>query len=84
MTPASSASGTGGIPIAIPIPFTAADSPTPGMIARIQQAAGAAGVDPKVAEALASLSQDVIERIVWEVVPDLAESIIREQQSRSA
>jgi len=85
---AAASASTGGadakIPIAIPIPFTAADSPTPGMVERLQQAAGAGGVDPKVAEALASLSRDVIERVVWEVVPELAEAIIREQQAKSA
>lgn len=82
---AGMAAGSGGvIPIAIPIPFTAADSPTPGMVARLQEAAGAAGVDPSVAEAIAALSREVIERIVWEVVPDLAESIIREHQAQSA
>lgn len=39
-----------------------------------------AGLDPNGPEmaALLKLSQDVIERIVWEVVPDLAEIIIRE------
>jgi CheY-like chemotaxis protein len=67
----------GAIPIAIPIPFTAADSPTPGMVERLRQAAAVGGVDPKVAEAIASLSREVIEAIVWEVVPELAESIIR-------
>ncbi len=38
------------------------------------------GVDPNGPEvrAIVNLSQDVIERIVWEVVPDLAEAIIRE------
>ncbi|MCX4245851.1 response regulator transcription factor [Paraliomyxa miuraensis] len=77
----TSSAAPGSIPIAIPIPFTAADSPTPGMVARIQAAASSGGVDPRVAEAIASLSREVIERIVWEVVPDLAESIIREQQS---
>lgn len=74
----------GAIPIAIPIPFTAADSPTPGMVERIKAAAGAGGVDPKVAEAIAALSREVVERIVWEVVPELAESIIRESQAKSA
>jgi hypothetical protein len=29
-------------------------------------------------EAIAKLSKDVIERIVWEVVPELAEVIIKE------
>ncbi|MCA9654107.1 MAG: response regulator transcription factor [Myxococcales bacterium] len=81
--PAVARSADGAIPIAIPIPFTAADSPTPGMVERLQQAAGAAGVDPKVAQALAALSREVVERIVWEVVPELAESIIREQQARA-
>jgi hypothetical protein len=38
------------------------------------------GLDPQGPEvkAIVNLSQDVIERIVWEVVPDLAEAIIRE------
>lgn len=87
VTPAatpSTPSGDASIPIAIPIPFTAADSPTPGMVERIKAAAGAGGVDPKVAEAIAALSREVVERIVWEVVPDLAESIIREHQAKSA
>jgi CheY-like chemotaxis protein len=79
------AASGGAIPIAIPIPFTAADAPTPGMVERLRQAAGAAGVDPRVAEAIAALSREVIEAIVWEVVPELAESIIRQQQpARSA
>jgi len=32
--------------------------------------------------AIASLSREVIERIAWEVVPDLAEAIIREEIER--
>jgi CheY-like chemotaxis protein len=82
------------IPIAIPIPFTAADAPTPGIVQRLQAAsgsggsgaaaAGAAGIDPKIAEALASLSREVIEAIVWEVVPELAEQMIKQQQARTA
>ncbi|MEM9461864.1 MAG: response regulator, partial [Myxococcota bacterium] len=80
----AAAAADGAIPIAIPIPFTAADSPTPGMLARIQQAAGSGEIDPKAAEALAVLSREVVERIVWEVVPDLAESLIKEAQTRSA
>jgi len=30
-------------------------------------------------EAIAKLSREIIEQIVWEVVPELAEAIIREQ-----
>jgi hypothetical protein len=48
-------------------------------------------VDQKVAaisargpeyEALAKLSREVIEQIVWEIVPELAEAIIREQVAK--
>ena len=33
-------------------------------------------------EAVAKMSREVIERIAWEVVPELAETIIREQLDR--
>lgn len=81
--PPGAASGGDQIPIAIPIPFTAASAPTAGMVERIQKAAGGAGgdLDPQVAAALANLSKEVVERIVWEVVPELAESLIREKQA---
>lgn len=38
--------------------------------------------EPAVYEAITKLSREVIERIVWEVVPDLAEQIIREELDR--
>lgn len=45
-----------------------------------------AGLDPNGPEmrALLALSKDVVERIVWEVVPDLAETIIRENLEQLA
>lgn len=69
------------IPIAIPIPFTAANSPTPGMLERLKAAGGgaAAGLDPGAIRALLQLSHEVVEQIVWEVVPDLAEEIIKQK-----
>lgn len=71
------------IPIATPIPFAPADAPTAGMLKRLQAAGGAAGIDPKAVQALLSLSRDVIEQVVWEVVPDMAEQILaRGQQAR--
>ncbi len=79
--PAAASSG-GKIPIAIPIPFTSAGAPTPGILKRLKAAGGSSGVDPKTLNALAALSRDVIEQVVWEVVPDLAEQIIKEQQAR--
>ena len=75
---AAPAASTGGeIPIAIPIPFTSADAPTPGIVERLKNAQSTTNLDPKVAEALVNLSREVIEAVVWEVVPDLAEEIIR-------
>ena len=49
-------------------------------------AARSAGLDPSGPEmqALMQLSREVIERVVWEVVPDLAETIIRENIDRLA
>lgn len=50
-------------------------------------------VDQKVAalaargpeyEAIAKLSREVIEQVVWEVVPELAEAIIRQEVDRLA
>ncbi len=38
--------------------------------------------DPAAYNAIAKLSREIIERIVWEVVPDLAERIIREELDR--
>jgi len=72
-------SGDGEIPIAIPIPFTAAEAPTAGMLRRLQEAVPGDPLDPAVVAALLTLSREVIEQVVWEVVPELAESIIRKQ-----
>ena len=66
------------IPIAVPIPVTSAGSATPGMLKRLQAAGGSAsGLDPKAVEALLALSRDVVEQVVWEVVPDLAEHALK-------
>lgn len=47
------------------------------MAARLAEAAGLEPGSPELA-ALLKLSAEVVERVVWEVVPDLAEQIIRE------
>lgn len=66
------------IPIAVPIPFVSAGSPTPGILKRLQAAGGAgSGLDPKAVEALLALSRDVVEQVAWEVVPDLAEQQLK-------
>ena len=47
-------------------------------VARLPQAARPDGGEALLREALSKASREVIERIVWEVVPQLAENIIRE------
>jgi len=47
------------------------------MGARLAEASGLEAGSPELA-ALLKLSTEVVERIVWEIVPDLAEQIIRE------
>lgn len=84
--PAAASAGSTKIPLAIPIPFTSASQPTAGMLKRIEAAAqgkgdGVEGVSPEALKALASLSHEVVERIAWEVVPELAESILREKSA---
>jgi CheY-like chemotaxis protein len=53
------------------------------MGARLAEASGLPAGSPELA-ALLKLSTEVVERIVWEVVPDLAEQIIRENLSELA
>jgi hypothetical protein len=43
---------------------------------------GQLGLTPQQAEAVLALSRDVIERVVWEVVPQLAETMIKEEIQR--
>jgi CheY-like chemotaxis protein len=72
---------------ATPLPAVAA---APSVSAMVSAVVGAA-VDQKIAaisargpeyEAIAKLSREIIEQIVWEVVPELAEVIIREHVER--
>ena len=43
---------------------------------------GELGLSPAQAEAVLALSRDIVERVVWEVVPVLAETIIKEELAR--
>ena len=47
------------------------------MAARLAEASGLEAGSPELL-ALLKLSTEVVERIVWEIVPELAEQIIRE------
>ena len=62
--------------------------PPPAVVAAV-----ASAIDQKVAaiaargpefEAVAKLSREIIEQVVWEVVPELAETIIRQEIDRLA
>ena len=40
------------------------------------------GLSPSQADAVLALSREVVERVVWEVVPQLAEALIKEEIQR--
>lgn len=53
------------------------------MAARLAEATGLEAGSPELL-ALLKLSTEVVERVVWEVVPELAEQIIRENLEQLA
>jgi hypothetical protein len=73
---------------ASPAPAPAAAAPTAASTAVAAAAASVApklegmGLTPDQVTAILSLTKEVVERVVWEVVPDLAETIIREEIQR--
>jgi CheY-like chemotaxis protein len=72
-------------PVAVPpraAPVAASSAATAAVSARVEQKLGAFAARGPEYEALARLSREVIEQIVWEVVPELAEIIIREHVER--
>jgi hypothetical protein len=46
------------------------------------QKLGSLGLTPQQIDGVLSLSREVVERVVWEVVPTLAETLIREEIQR--
>jgi CheY-like chemotaxis protein len=56
---------------------SAIEQPTPAVVP-VTAAVPAALTEEQLREALTATSKDVIERIVWEIVPDLAEVLIKE------
>jgi CheY-like chemotaxis protein len=59
-------------------PAAVVDAATTAISAKL----GGLGLTAQQADAVLALSREVIERVVWEVVPDLAETIIREELKR--
>jgi CheY-like chemotaxis protein len=50
--------------------------------AELPQRLGSLGLSPEQVTAVLALSREVIERVVWEVVPELAETLIKEEIRR--
>jgi CheY-like chemotaxis protein len=82
-------------PVAAPPPRTSAGgmpahAPPPAAAPRVDAAVngqlagklGELGLTPQQADAVLALSREVVERIVWEVVPQLAEAMIKEEIAR--
>lgn len=74
---------------AAPAPAAAYRAPAPPVSAAVSAASASVvakldglGLTPEQVSAVAALTKEVVERVVWEVVPDLAESIIREEIQR--
>lgn len=61
-----------------PRPAAAAAAQGPGMQAQLKDL----GLNPQQIDAVMALSRDVVERVVWEVVPQLAEALIKEEIAR--
>jgi len=69
------------VPVATP---PAANDAAAAVSAKVGEKLAAMAARGPEYEAIAKLSREVIEQIVWEVVPDLAEIIIREHVERLA
>ena len=61
----------------------AAASPVSGAVnGHLAGKLGDLGLTPQQADAVLALSREVVERVVWEVVPQLAETLIKEEIAR--
>jgi CheY-like chemotaxis protein len=69
-----------------PAPVAAAASPAGSVAGKVNgQLAGKLGdlgLTPQQVEGVLALSREVVERVVWEVVPELAETLIKEEIAR--
>lgn len=63
-------------------PASAPAAAAAAVSAEVQQKAAALGLSPAQVDAVAALTREVVERVVWEVVPQLAETMIREELRR--
>lgn len=87
--PVSPPTSAPAVPVPTPVSAPARPTPPPPTVAAVV----ASAVDAKMAalaargpeyEAIAKLSREIIEQVVWEVVPELAELIIKQEVDRLA
>lgn len=76
--PAAPAAAPPPASVAAPAPSPVAQAVNGAMSAKL----GEMGLSKDQADAVLALSRDVIERVVWEVVPQLAETLIKEEIAR--
>jgi CheY-like chemotaxis protein len=69
-------------PVAAPAAPVAASAAMAKAGADLESKLNGLGLTPEQAAAVLSLSREVVERVVWEVVPDLAETLIKEEIRR--
>jgi CheY-like chemotaxis protein len=89
-SPLAAAKPAASAPAPAPTPIVTAKPAVAAPVASAATAAAASvapklegmGLTPDQVTAILSLTKEVIERVVWEVVPDLAETIIREEIQR--
>lgn len=65
-----------------PVMAPAVDGVVHAAAKALEGQAATLGLTPAQVEAVTALTRDVVERVVWEVVPQLAETIIREELAR--
>lgn len=65
-----------------PAPAAAAPSVAGAVNGHLAGKLGDLGLTPQQADAVLALSREVVERVVWEVVPQLAEALIKEEIAR--
>lgn len=79
LSPAPTPAPAPAAPVAArPAAVAAATAPNGEMAGKLE----GMGLTPEQVQGVLALSREVIERVVWEVVPDLAETIIREEIRR--
>ena len=67
---------------AAPAPAAASSSVAGKVNGQLSGKLGELGLTPQQVEGVLALSREVVERVVWEVVPELAEALIKEEIAR--